>query len=174
MKNYKLVAISAVSLDGVIGVGNDIPWHIPEDFKHFRNTTMGHPLIVGANTYHTLPDKGFENRFYYVINGGNIIENTRPNVMQFSGIDELFEYLNDRNIEGVETIFVAGGSMVYNSLIGDCDEAIITWVNKSIPNGNKFFPIDEIFRNFDTLNESEWVKSKSGITYKITHYVKSE
>ena len=62
--------------------------------------------------------------------------------------------------------------MVYNSLIDYCDECIITWVNKIIPNGNKRFPIDKLFANFEVYSDQDWLTSKSGEQYKITFYTK--
>ena len=62
--------------------------------------------------------------------------------------------------------------MVYDTLIDFCDEAIITWVNKYIPNGNKRFPIDKLFTNFEACDEQDWQFSQSGEQYKITRYIK--
>jgi dihydrofolate reductase len=92
MKHCKLIIIAAVSVDGVIGIGDKIPWRIPEDFQHFRETTMGHMLLVGYNTYKTLPEKAFEGREYIVLNSNNPIV-PRINVYQFS---ELQTILGDR------------------------------------------------------------------------------
>lgn len=61
--------------------------------------------------------------------------------------------------------------MVYESLIDYCDEAIITWVNKEIPNGNKKFPITNLFTNFEIiLEDQDWQMSKTGTEYRIVHY----
>jgi dihydrofolate reductase len=175
MEHCKLIIIAAVSVDGVIGIDNEIPWRIPEDFKHFRNTTMGHMLLVGYNTYKTLPPKAFEGREYIVLNADQPIEDL-VDIYQFRNLDMIFSLLNNPN-NGVDKIFVAGGAMVYDTLIDYCDEAIITWVNLNLPNGNKRFPIDKLFTNFvayDNWNcaSDEWQKSKNNILYKITHYRK--
>ena len=50
-----LGAIWAQSLDGVIGDGDTMPWHLPEDLQHFKATTMGHPIIMGRRTWEGLP-----------------------------------------------------------------------------------------------------------------------
>ena len=169
MKYCKLIIIAAVSVDGVIGIDNEIPWRIPEDFKHFRNTTMGQMLLVGYNTYKLLPAKAFEGREYIVITGGNPIEDVSPDIYHFRDLDMAFSVLDGPNCD-VEKVFVAGGEMVYNSLIDYCDECIITWVNKTIPNGNKRFPIVKLFANFEVYSDQDWQTSKSGLQYKITFY----
>lgn len=66
MANLKYIIIAAVNVDGVIGIDNQIPWRIPEDFQHFRRTTMGNMLLVGYNTFITLPEKAFEGGKYMV------------------------------------------------------------------------------------------------------------
>jgi len=168
----KFIAIAAVSIDGVIGIDNEIPWRIPEDFKHFRNTTMGNVLLVGYNTYLSLPPKAFEGRDYIVLNGGNPFNHDdKSNIYQFKDFATVYELLsNDKS--KLEKVFIAGGAMIYDTLIDYCDEAIITWVNKVIPNGNKKFPIDKLFANFEVINDGDWLKSSTGLLYKVTYYKK--
>ena len=50
----KLSLIVAVSRNGVIGVDNQLPWHLPEDLKYFKSVTMGKPLIMGRKTYDSI------------------------------------------------------------------------------------------------------------------------
>lgn len=162
----KLTIISAVGIDGVIGEDDKIPWYIPEDFKHFRNTTMHGVLLVGYNTYLTLPDKAFEGREYVVIcNDDKKI--VRPNVYQFNNIEKAFDFLKSVKV------FVIGGAMIYNDLIEYCDEAIITWVNKKTPFGNKRFPLVKLFTYFDVVENQEWQKSISGLEYKVTKFIRN-
>jgi len=171
MENCKFIIIAAVSVDGVIGIDNEIPWRIPEDFKHFRNTTMGSMLLVGYNTFKTLPPKAFEGRKYIVLNSTERIENVSPDVYQFKELNTILDLLKDDKTN-VEKVFVAGGAMVYNTLIDYCDEVIITWVNKIISNGNKRFPITKLFTNFEVYSDQDWQMSKTGVQYKVTYYKK--
>jgi dihydrofolate reductase len=171
MRNVKLIAISAVSLDGFIGVDNEIPWHISEDFKHFKETTMGNLLIVGYNTFLTLPPKALEGREYIVLNSDRPIVKIKEHIYQFRTTENIISILRDELI-CVDKVYVIGGAMIYDTFIDYCDEAIITWVNKKIPNGNKKFPIDKLFANFDATNDQDWQMSKSGIEYKIIYYKK--
>lgn len=50
-------AIWAQSLDGVIGDGETMPWHLPEDLRHFKETTHGHPVVMGRRTWESFPKK---------------------------------------------------------------------------------------------------------------------
>ena len=49
--------ISACAVNGVIGRGNTLPWHLPEDLKFFKQTTSGHAILMGLNTWNSLPFK---------------------------------------------------------------------------------------------------------------------
>jgi dihydrofolate reductase len=166
--SVKLIIIAAVSVDGVIGIDNEIPWRIPEDFKHFRNTTMGNMLLVGYNTFKTLPPKAFEGREYIVLNSNDPIEDL-VGVYQFRELSTVFYLIEDDKTK-FDKIFVAGGAMVYDTLIDHCDECIITWVNKEIPNGNKRFPIVKLFTNFEVYSDQDWQMSKTGLEYRIVFY----
>lgn len=52
-----VVLVVAVADNGVIGKDGDLPWHYPEDLAHFKETTMGHPVLMGRKTYESLPDE---------------------------------------------------------------------------------------------------------------------
>ena len=62
-----LKAIVAVALNGVIGNGLDIPWHISEDFKHFKKTTTGGIIVMGRKTWQSLGERPLPNRENVVI-----------------------------------------------------------------------------------------------------------
>ena len=170
----KLIIIAAVSVDGVIGIGDDIPWHISEDFKHFKKTTMGNMLLVGATTFKTLPPKAHEGREFMILNNGERFKNLETiQYYQFGELDTVLTLLHHPNVL-LDKAYVIGGASIYSALIDYCDEAVITWVNKTYPDGDKRFPIDKLFANFDPYSEMEWQKSKSGLSYKITKYERSE
>ena len=164
----KLILIAAVSIDGVIGIDDKIPWKITEDFKHYRETTMGNKLIVGYPTFITLPPKALEGREFIILNNRQH-ELYEDKFHQISSIDGILNHLE--NCDDLNNVFVIGGERIYNSFIDYCDEAVITWVNKTYPDGNKKFPITKIITNFTAINNPEWVLSKNGYEYKITKYL---
>jgi len=165
-----LTIIAAVSTNGIIGIDDKIPWYVPEDFKHFKATTINNTVVVGYNTYLTLPEKAFDNRKYVVLNSSSNKhwDVLREGVIQFNDINSLLEHLD--YLQNVEKVYIAGGAMLYERLIDYCDQAIITWVDKIYENGNKMFPIDKLFTNFDGEINQDWELSKSGLKYKITKY----
>ena len=88
--------------NGVIGKDNQLPWHLPEDLKHFKRTTMGHPIVMGRKTYESIgkPLPGREN-----------IVLTRDRQFRAEGcivlhsIDQLNDWINRYDGE----VFITGG-----------------------------------------------------------------
>ena len=91
MKHFK--AIAAMSLNRVIGAGNKIPWHLPEDFKWFKKTTTGHVVVMGRKTFESLP-KPLPNRRTLVL--------TRHPQSLITNHPEIFgEFLSDAQGEDI-------------------------------------------------------------------------
>jgi len=51
----RLYLVAAVAANGIIGANGRLPWHLPEDLRHFKRITMGHPVIMGRRTWESLP-----------------------------------------------------------------------------------------------------------------------
>lgn len=181
--------IAAVSLDGAIGNDEKLLWHVSEDLKHYKELTYGNICIVGLNTYNGLPHKALKNRTTIVISGDygdkmidiDAFEDEQPRhfissdkvpgskIYNRSTVDEAIDTANKIKTND-QRIFVIGGSMVYKSMIDLCDEAEITWINKTYPGANKRFPIDKLFNDFSLTHDSGWLTSTSNISYKFTSY----
>ena len=168
----KLIIISAVSMNGIIGIDSEIPWVIPEDFKHYKQTTMGHIVVVGLNTFKTLPEKALEGRTYFVLSDDNMFETDKDNVHLFKTLKELTDYILLNCID--EEIYIAGGAMIYDQLIDICSECIITWVDRYVEYDRhetpKYFPCLKLHLNFKEVVSTEWLNSKAGINYQICKY----
>lgn len=172
-EKVELCLIAAVSLNGVIGIGDMIPWKIPADQQLYKKVTTGNHVIVGGKTYLTLPNVAKQNRTYNILTK-NPDYYTNDDVNTFTSVDELLNYIqNNEDLKG-KVVYVAGGSQVYEQLIDHCDSAIITWVSKMYEDGNKFFPIDKIFNDFDDVKDNEWAKDGDSPLFKTTYYKRSE
>lgn len=112
--------IAAVAKNKVIGNNNQLPWHIPEEFKHFREMTMGHTLLMGRKTFESLPS---------VLPGREIIVLTRKvdsklNVRQVTEneLPKIFDSFKHSN----NILWIAGGKSVYESFYKEAQELFIT------------------------------------------------
>jgi dihydrofolate reductase len=151
-----LAIIVAIAKNGAIGKNNKLLWHIPEDLKYFKLQTLGHPVIMGWNTWLSLPKKPLPDRL-------NIILSQKNSCLDNSCI--VFNNLNDclnfvRNYDKI--CFIIGGASIFKQTLPHTKKLYITWIDKNYPDADTFFPIDEI-RNFNLISEniiySESIKS---------------
>jgi dihydrofolate reductase len=163
----KLKLIAAVSVDGAIGNNDNLLWHISEDLKQFKQHTIDKTLIIGANTFLTLPEGAKQHRLYFILSSKKI-ETASPHIIIKSKEELKSILLNNQK----EEIWIVGGQKIYKEFIEECDEAYITWVNKIYPDANKRFPIDKLYNNFELVNDSGWLESQNGIKYKFCKYIK--
>jgi dihydrofolate reductase len=130
----KIIIISAVAQNGVIGRSNgDMPWNIKEEFQHFKNTTLGFPVIMGRKTFETLgkPLKGREN---IVISRNNELK--FDELKKFNSLKKAIDYCRSTN---PEKIFIIGGGEVYRQGINLADEMIISHLDFEA-DGDVYFP----------------------------------
>ena len=133
-------AIVAMAENRVIGNAGSIPWHLPEDFKFFKATTMGHAILMGRKTYESIgkPLPGREN----IVLSRTMSET--PGVTIIRSIDELKELEN--KLDGRD-LFVIGGEEIYRLLLFKVQELYITKIPRTIE-GDTHFPDFE--SQFDT------------------------
>jgi dihydrofolate reductase len=130
------IIIAAVAENNVIGKENDIPWHYPEDLKHFKQTTTGFPVVMGSNTYLSLPDS------YRPLPGRTNIVLTREeldideSVKQANSLEEAWELASEN---GKQKLFIIGGASVYSQTLEIADRMILTVIHKEF-DGDTFFP----------------------------------
>jgi len=125
-------AIVAMAENRVIGNAGTIPWHLPEDFKFFKATTMGHAILMGRKTYESIgkPLPGREN----IVLSRTMPET--PGVTIIRSLDELKELEN--KLDGRD-LFVIGGEEIYRLLLPRVQELYVTKVPQTIE-GDTHFP----------------------------------
>ena len=127
MNTFK--AIAAMAENRVIGNKGQIPWHLPEDFKWFKRTTMGDILVMGRKTYESIgrPLPGRETL---------VLSRVPRNI---AGVQVVADLNKLKHLETDKTIWVAGGSEIYKQMLPQCDELFITRVHRNVE-GDAFFP----------------------------------
>ncbi len=157
----KIIIISAVAQNGVIGRSNgDMPWHVKEEFRHFKQTTIGFPILMGRKTFETLgkPLKGRKN---IIITRD---ENYSCDFEEVKIVHSLNEGIEHCKITSYEKIFIIGGGEIYKQAINIADELIISYM--------KFNAEGEI--NFPEISENDWeVDSRDdGEKFEIVKYTR--
>lgn len=129
------IIIAAVSENGVIGKDGDIPWYFPEDLKHFKQKTMGFPVIMGSSTYRSLPEdfKPLPGRKNIVLTRSGI--EADESVAVANSLDEAWSIAEEHG----DKAFIIGGATVYEQTLSEADKLVITRIHEEF-DGDTFFP----------------------------------
>ncbi len=130
----ELVLIAAMARDRVIGRGNALPWHLPEDMAHFRAATRGHPVIMGRKTWDSLPE-----RFRPLPGRRNLVvtRNARWQAAGAEAMPSLDAALAATS--GAERVFVIGGAELYAAALPQAATLLLTEIHALIV-GDAHFP----------------------------------
>lgn len=132
----RIIIISAIAQNRVIGRSNgEMPWHIKEEFQHFKNTTLGFPVIMGRKTFKAL-GKPLKQRLNIVITKNKGLRFEFDDVKKFHSLNEAIEYC--RTLES-EKIFIIGGGDVYKQAIKIANEMILSFLDFEAE-GDVYFP----------------------------------
>jgi len=142
-----IILIVAIAQNGVIGKSNgEMSWHVKEEFQHFKNTTLGFPIIMGRKTFETL-GKPLKGRLNIVVSKNQSYKTLFDDVVVESSLDKAIEHCKNINSE---RIFIIGGGEIYKQAITFVDEMIITFM-KFEAEGDVKFP---------KINDGEWKRDK--------------
>ena len=148
----KIHLIWAQEINGGIGKNGKLPWHISEDLQNFKKLTLDSTILMGRKTWESLPNRPLSNRRNIVLSSKEV-----PDVECYISIEECIKKLNN---EGIDKLFVIGGSTVYRNFIHRADELHITDVDKMTKGIDTYFPVTmlKIKKEFKKINEMELSK----------------
>ena len=144
----KFKAIAAVAENGVIGRGLEIPWHISEDFRHFKRTTTGGVIVMGRHTWESFKGRPLPNRETVIVSS-RIKEVGGAKVFgSLEAVAKTYEH-DERDV------WIIGGAKLYGAALPMCSELILSRVNMR-PDGDVFFPpFEKMFEPRETLLKGE-------------------
>ncbi len=161
---------------GVIGKDGDMPWHLPEDMKHFTRLTSGHPVIMGRKTWLSFPDK------YRPLPGRTNIVVTRQEgwgetaeaqgALAVKSLDDAL--LESQFAPGHETVWVLGGGEIFAQIVDIADVAVVTFID-SETDGDTYAPeLTYEWKLAASEPPTGWLTSASGTRYRFTLWRRSE
>jgi len=130
------IIVAAMDENRVIGKDGDMPWHYPEDLKHFRKLTTGYPVVMGRKTYFSLP------KDYRPLSKRKNIVLTRSDVDvpdEVSVANSFEEAWHVAEKTGKDKVFVIGGASIYEQSLEIADKMIITEIHGE-HDGDTYFP----------------------------------
>jgi dihydrofolate reductase len=182
-------AIAAMSLNRVIGAGNQIPWHLPEDFKWFKQLTSGNVVIMGRKTFESL-GKPLPNRINIVLSRhpgrlqrdfpeafgnawvgrGKLNLPDRPHQFELPKLGSaaaadlriIRDFLLLDPASSPLEFFICGGAQVYEQALPLCSDLYLTLVKREVAGDAFFPPFEDKFDLVETLRDEP--------EFKILHY----
>ena len=145
-------SIVAVAKNNVIGLNNKMPWHIPADLKYFKETTLGHIVIMGRKNFESI-GKPLPNRTNIILTRNKSF--FRSDCVIFDSIEKAIFYAKN---EGEKELFIIGGAEIYKQSIEYWDRIYITEIDLEVE-GDKYFP-ELNYDNWQLENDIEYKKSE--------------
>jgi dihydrofolate reductase len=141
MKPVRLSILAAVARNGVIGRHNALPWHLPEDLKHFKALTMGHTIIMGRKTYASI-GRVLPGRANVIVT--RQLDFCAPDAIVVHTLEDALD-LNGRQDD---VLFIIGGARLYEQTLDLVQRLYLTEIQQDFE-GDTFFP---------AFDRSDWVE----------------
>lgn len=164
----RIALIAAVARNRVIGRGNELPWSIRTDMRHFRNTTMGKPVIMGRRTFESIGKALADRRNIVVTSNANF---DATDTERAASLDEAIEmarsgFDTDADITADLEIMVIGGGKLYEAALPLADKLYLTQVDLE-PEGDTLFPVVDMFKWREIAREDHQPETEDGPAFSI-------
>lgn len=136
----RLVLVAALSRNRVIGADGAMPWHLPDDLRHFKRVTMGHPMVMGRRTFDAIGRP---------LPGRRTIVVTRDAAWAREGVETAADVDAGLELAGPGDVMIVGGGQIFDQTIDRADRLELTYVHAE-PEGDTYFP---------AVDESAWEQS---------------
>ncbi|MDY7538365.1 dihydrofolate reductase [Undibacterium sp. RTI2.1] len=159
--------IVATDLQRGIGVNNTLPWHLPEDLAHFKNTTSGHAIVMGRKTFDSI-GRALPNRRNIVISRNPAW--SHEGVECVSSLEAALALLKDKTQDNAknEQAFIIGGAEIYQQALPFANKLIITEIQQTF-NCDAFFPLIEA-QEWTKISSEQHHSEKSQLDYAFVTY----
>ena len=167
--------IWAQTLDGVIGRDGGMPWHLPEDLAHFKNTTAGHPVIMGRRTWESFPPayRPLPGRTNIVVSSSDTLaaEISPAGAVVVPSLEQALE--TARTSPGGDLIWIVGGAQLYQAAEPLADAAVVTVIESSI-HGDTYAPHLGTDWTFSAASPAaDWHTAANGTSYRIALWTRN-
>ena len=157
--------IVAISDNNAIGRDNNLLWHISEDLRFFKRTTLGWPVIMGRKTFESI-GRALPSRVNIVVSRGF---STGEDVAVVGSLEEAFRVAEETNLE---RCFVIGGGQIYAQAFPMVDSLVVTHVHTVIEGADTFFPpIDPSVWAVSERSEL-FTDEETSYTYEFVQYTR--
>lgn len=145
-----LTAIVAMAANRVIGVDNDLPWHLPEDLKFFREKTKGAVLIMGRKTFESIKQP-LPGRFHIVITRNPDFQYAHDRVQVVRSLEQAILVARTLVPPWPDEVFIVGGGEIYSQALEKTDRILLTRISRDYQ-GQAHFPVFEEAGHFQRVD----------------------
>lgn len=172
--SIRLISIWAQDRNGLLGSGTDMLWHVPADFKHFKESTMGCPVIMGRASWEALGG-ALPGRTNIVITHN--LSYDAPGAYVVPTIQEALD-LGARiaTDSGADTVWIAGGAQIYAATMGTVDELMVTHLDLEVDVADRpavYAPEinPDHWMPCEPCSDNDWRPQSGDARWKVVNYI---
>ena len=156
----KIVAIWAQDEEGIIGKDNRLPWYLPAELQHFKETTLNHAILMGRVTFDGMGRRLLPKRQTLILTRNS--DEKMDGVSIFNDIESVLDWYQSQD----KNLYVIGGKQIFQAFEPYIDEVIVTQVHASVE-GDTYFPEDFDLSLFETVSSKFYDKDEKN-SYDFT------
>ena len=149
----KIVAIWAQDEEGIIGKDNRLPWYLPAELQHFKETTLNHAILMGRVTFDGMGRRLLPKRETLILTRNS--DEKMDGVSIFNDIESVLDWYQSQD----KNLYVIGGKQIFQAFEPYIDEVIVTQVHASVE-GDTYFPEDFDLSLFETVSSKFYDKDE--------------
>ena len=149
----KIVAIWAQDEEGIIGKDDRLPWYLPAELQHFKETTLNHAILMGRVTFDGMGRRLLPKRETLILTRNS--DEKMDGVSIFNDIESVLDWYQSQD----KNLYVLGGKQIFQAFEPYIDEVIVTQVHASVE-GDTYFPEDFDLSLFETVSSKFYDKDE--------------
>lgn len=170
---FEIATIVACSSNGVIGREGDLPWHLPDDLRHFMRSTKGCPVVMGRKTFDTL-DKPLPDRLNIVVSR-SMTDPTQPGVVVCRDLDEAIERGRRAIREDGQDrpVWIGGGGTIYTQAMEQTELVVRTLIGVELEGDATFPALDGSIWHLEHA-ESHPVDARHAHPFRVEWWIRDQ
>ena len=152
----KIVAIWAQDEKGVIGKEDRLPWHLPAELKHFKETTLNHAILMGRVTFDGMGRRLLPGRETLILTRNP--EEAIDGALIFQNVEDVLDWYRHQD----KNLYIIGGKQIFQLFESYLDEIIVTQIHAKIE-GDTYFPEDFDLTVFETAASKSYSKDEKNV-----------
>ena len=149
----KIVAIWAQDEEGVIGKDNRLPWYLPAELQHFKETTLNHAILMGRVTFDGMGRRLLPKRETLILTRNS--EEKLDGVATFHDVQSVLDWYQGQD----KNLYILGGKQIFQAFEPYLDEVIVTQIHARVE-GDTYFPEEFDLSLFETVSSISYTKDE--------------